>query len=109
MSNAKELNSGNWSQEVENSDVPVMVDFWAEWCMPCRMLGPVVDEVAGDFDGKAKVGKVNVDADGTLAAKYGIQGIPALLFFKNGELTDRLVGVQPKAAIAQKLNSLIGA
>jgi len=109
MSNALEVKDSTFEQEVIKSEVPVLVDFWAEWCMPCKMLGPVIDELAGDFAGKVKVVKVNVDANREAPSTYGIRGIPTLLFFKGGELKDRIVGAQPKAAIAEKLNALLGA
>lgn len=108
MSNALEINVSSFEAEVIGSDQPVLVDFWADWCMPCRMLAPVVDEIAGEFAGKVKVGKVDVDSNQALASKYGVRGIPTLLIFKNGEPVERLVGVQPKATIAQKLNDVLG-
>lgn len=109
MSKAMELNANTFQNEVIDSPTPVLVDFWAEWCMPCRMLGPVIDEVAGDFQGKVKVAKVNVDTDKDLAAKYGIRGIPTVLVFKNGEVVERMVGVQPKQEIAKRLNNTLEA
>ena len=90
MSKTVELTDGNFEQEVLKSDQPVLVDFWAEWCGPCRMIGPVVEEMAGEYDGKAKIGKVNVDSNPEVSVKYGIRSIPALLIFKNGEVVDPL-------------------
>lgn len=93
--------------EILNTDKLVMVDFWATWCGPCRALAPVVEELAAEYEGKAVIGKCNVDDCDELPMKYGIRSIPTLLFFKNGELVDRLVGAAPKAGIAAKLDSLI--
>ncbi len=90
------------------SDKPVLVDFWAEWCGPCKALSPVLDEIATEMNGKANVVKVNVDQASDLAQKYGIRGIPTLIFFKNGEVKSTLVGNQPKAEIVKNINSLIG-
>ncbi|MGF1926359.1 MAG: thioredoxin [Bacteroidia bacterium] len=104
---AIEFTDSNFEEQVLKSDKPVLVDFWAEWCGPCRMVGPVVEELSKDYAGKAVVGKVNVDHNPSIAAKYGIRNIPTILFFKNGEVVDKSVGAVPKAALADKLNAAL--
>ncbi len=102
---ALEITDQSFQDIVLNSDKPVLVDFWAVWCGPCRMLGPIIEEVANDFDGKAVVGKVDVDNNQQVSVDYGIRNIPTVLIFKNGEVVDKIVGVQPKEVIAEKLSA----
>lgn len=101
---ALEFTESNF-EELTNTDKPVLVDFWAEWCGPCRLVGPHVEALATEYDGKAVVGKVNVDQHGTLAAKYGVRNIPTLIVLKNGEVVDKVVGAVPKATLAAKLDA----
>ncbi len=97
----------NFKSEVIESSQPVLVDFGAEWCGPCKMIAPAIEELAADFDGKAKVVKVNVDEQPKLAEEYGVRSIPTLLFFRDGKVREQLVGAAQKDALAEKLNSLI--
>ena len=107
MANVNSVDQNNFETDVINSEVPVLVDFWAEWCGPCKALAPVLDEIAGEMQEKAKVVKVNVDENKELAQKYGIRGIPTLIYFKNGQAEKTLVGSQPKAEILKSLNELV--
>lgn len=104
---ALEATDGNFTDLVLNSDKPVIVDFWAEWCGPCRMVGPIVEEVGVDYEGRAVVAKVDVDSNPGITAKYGIRNIPTILFFKNGEVADKQVGAVPKSTIVTKLDALL--
>ena len=105
--NVKEITSMNFNDEVLNSDTPVLVDFWAEWCGPCRVIGPVVDEIANDYNGKVSVGKLNVDNENQLAMEYGVRSIPALLIFNNGTVVNQIVGAVPKNRITDILDTVI--
>lgn len=107
MSKAIQFTDANFDEEVLKSETPVLVDFWAEWCGPCRMVGPVVEELAGEFDGKAKIGKVDVDTNPQVSMKYGIRSIPSLLIFKGGEVVDQIVGAVPKAQLKSKLDAQV--
>jgi len=98
------VGNDNWQQEVEQSDVPVLVDFWAEWCGPCRAIGPTLDQLASDYDGKLKVAKVNVDENRELAQKYGVRSIPFLLIVKNGEVVENMVGALGKPEFEAKID-----
>jgi thioredoxin 1 len=102
---ALEINDANFEEVVLKSDKPVLVDFWAEWCGPCRMIGPIVDELAKEYDGQFVIGKVNVDNNPQISASMGIRNIPALLFFKNGEVVDRQIGVAAKSALVAKIEA----
>lgn len=102
----KEFNDANFEAEVVQSDVPVLVDFWAEWCMPCRMLAPTIDEIADEFEGKVKVGKVDTDANRDISVKYGISAIPTIFLFKGGEVVKKFVGMTQKQEFVDALNEV---
>ena len=104
---AKEFTTANFKEEVLDSKHPVLVDFWAEWCGPCRMITPIIEELHEDFKDKAVIGKVNVDSESDISSEYGITSIPTLLFFKDGEIVDKHIGAASKSQLEEKLNSLI--
>jgi thioredoxin 1 len=108
MSKKLEFSDSNFDKDVVGSDVPVLVDFWAPWCSPCRALDPIVEEIAGDYHGKLKVGGLNTDDNRQTAAKYGIMSLPTLVIFRNGKVMERIVGLQPKKAIAERIDGVLG-
>ena len=104
---AQEVNDTNFDEVVLKSDKPVMVDFWAEWCGPCRMIAPFVEEMAHEYEGKAVIVKCDVDSSPNVAVKFGIRNIPTVLFFKNGQIADKQIGAVPKTNFVTKLNGLL--
>ncbi|MGC6531501.1 MAG: thioredoxin [Flavobacteriales bacterium] len=104
---AVEFTDANFEELAIQSDKPVLVDFWAEWCGPCRMVGPIVDEIHNDYDGKAIVGKVNVDENPGISTRYGIRNIPTIIFLKGGEMVDKSVGAVPKNVLTEKMDALL--
>jgi len=104
---ALEFTDANFQKDVMESDKLTVIDFWAEWCGPCRMIGPVIEEMAHEYDGKALIGKVNVDHNMGVSAQFGVRSIPTILFIKNGEVVDKSVGAVPKAVLAEKLEALM--
>lgn len=107
MSSAVAVTDSDFTKEVVESTIPVVVDFWATWCGPCQAMGPVVDAVAAEYEGKVKVLKLNVDENQATPAKYGVRGIPTLILFNKGEVVDRLVGSQPKASVESLLKKVV--
>lgn len=101
------ITDANFEELVKKSDKPVLVDFWAEWCGPCRMIGPIVEELSQEYQGKVLIGKLDVDENPNVSVEFGIRSIPTLLFFKNGQVVDKIVGVVPKNVLVQKLNALL--
>jgi thioredoxin 1 len=104
---ALEINDANFDELVLQAGLPVLVDFWAEWCGPCRMVGPIVNELSTDYAGKLVVGKVDVDSNPGIASKYGIRNIPTILFFKDGVVVEKHVGAAPKSTLAAKIDSIL--
>lgn len=104
---AKELTTSNFKDSVLDNQGVALVDFWAEWCGPCKLIGPVIEELSSDYDGKATIGKLNVDDNREVAAQYGIMSIPTLLFFKNGQIVDKHVGLASKSDIKKKLDAIL--
>jgi len=104
---AIEITDTNFKQEVLDSPIPVLIDFWATWCMPCQMIAPVVETISQEYTGKLKVGKIDVDKHGELAAKYSVMSIPALLFFKNGQVVDSVIGAVPKEYLVDRINKIL--
>ena len=104
MANVMHFDHGNFDTEVMKSDVPVLVDFWAAWCGPCKAIGPIVEELAGEFGATAKIGKINVDDNQDLAGKFGIRGIPTVMIFKGGEVANTFVGLRSKEDLREALN-----
>ncbi|MDX1652631.1 MAG: thioredoxin [Brumimicrobium sp.] len=104
---AVEITDANFDEVVMKSDKPVVVDFWAAWCGPCRMVGPIIDEMHKEYEGKAVIGKVDVDANPEVSAKFGVRNIPTILFVKDGQVADKSVGAVPKAQLTSKLDSLL--
>jgi thioredoxin 1 len=107
MSKAQAVTDSDFKKEVLESSVPVLIDFWATWCGPCQVMGPVVDTVAGENEGKVKVLKINVDENPVTPAQYGVRGIPTLILFNKGEIVDRIVGAQPKGSVDNLLKKVI--
>ncbi len=107
MSNEIEITDANFAAEVELSDTPVLVDFWAPWCGPCKMVAPIVEEIASEYQGKLKVGKLNTDENQQVPTKFGIMSIPTLMIFKNGQVVERIVGAQPKDTLTSKIDAVL--
>ncbi|MBI76330.1 MAG: thioredoxin [Rhodospirillaceae bacterium] len=107
MSDPVEITDQNFQQEVLNSETPVLVDFWADWCQPCKMIAPVVQQIAEEYDGKVKIGKLDVDSNQQTSQAMGIRGIPALIIFNDGKPVDQIIGVVPKSIIQKKIDEVL--
>ncbi|RJR50166.1 MAG: thioredoxin [Desulfobacteraceae bacterium] len=107
MADLLQVTDENFDAEIMKSEIPAMVDFWAEWCGPCRMVGPVVEELAAQYQGKVKIAKMDVDKNRGIPAKFGIRNIPTLIFFKGGQVAQTIIGAQPKSHIEQELKKLL--
>lgn len=103
----KEFNKSNFKTEVLESNIPVLIDLWAPWCPPCRIVSPVVEELSQEYEGRLKVGKVNVDQEPDIAAQYSVQSIPTLLFFKNGKVVDSIIGAVPKEYLSERIEKIL--
>ncbi|OIP63226.1 MAG: thioredoxin [Nitrospirae bacterium CG2_30_53_67] len=101
------LNDQNFKEEIKSSQVPILVDFWAEWCAPCRMIAPMLEEIAEEYNEKLKIGKLNVDQNRTIAAQYGVMSIPTLILFKDGEMVEQMIGAQPKENLLKIIKSAL--
>ena len=108
MAETVEITDSNFQEEVLDSDVPVLIDFWADWCQPCKMIAPAVHDMAVDYDGQLKVAKLDVDNSPNTAMQYGVRSSPALIFFKGGQPVDQIVGAVPKGALKKKVDSVLG-
>jgi thioredoxin 1 len=108
MSKALPLNDGDFPKEVVESGLPVLVDFWATWCGPCQTMGPIIDNLAGEYEGRVKVMKVNVDSNPLTPSKFGVRGIPTLILFNKGEVVDRIVGAVPKSTVDNLIKKALG-
>jgi thioredoxin 1 len=108
MSNEIEFTDANFESEVIKSDKPVLVDFWAPWCGPCKMIAPIVEEISSEYEGRLKVGKVNTDDNQKVATNFGVMSIPTLMIFKDGEVVERIIGAQPKDALTTKIDAVLG-